>query len=72
MSDQDEDSTKAPCSNPGVPVAKGVVKKSNLAEQARRSREEVSEGPAPKKLPPKPGRLPDGRPVDPKEILNRD
>ena len=71
MSDQDDD-TQEPCSIPGVPVVTGRAKKTNLAEQARRSREKPPDLPQPKKLPPKPGRLPAGRAVDPKEILNPD
>jgi hypothetical protein len=71
MPGQDDD-TKDPCSIPGVPVATGGAKKTNLAEQARRSREKAPDVARPKKLPPKPGRLPEGRAVDPKEILNPD
>lgn len=71
MPDQNDD-TKDPCSISGVPVATGTAKRTNLSEQARRSREQAPDGPGPKKLPPKPGRLPSGRPIDSKEILNPD
>lgn len=71
MPGQDDD-TKDPCSIPGVPVATGKAKKTNLAEQARRSREKPPDVGKSRKLPPRPGRLPAGRAVEPKEILNPD
>ena len=71
MPGQDDD-TRDGCSNPGVPVATGRAKKTNLAEQARRSREKPPDVTRSRKLPPRPGRLPEGRAVDPKEILNPD
>lgn len=70
MADQNDREKKEPCRpSGGTPVPVSGTRITNFTERARRPEPPA---PGPVKLPPRPGRIPDGREVDSHRILNRD
>lgn len=69
----DEKKHHQPEASKGVVLPMTGTRTANFANRAERPRSaEEEEAQKPTKLPPRPGRLPDCGPIDPRLILNRD